>query len=100
MRRQWCAVLGDAFFPRQPKQGAFCVALVVLQRLGRQARGYLMELGEIGSNRAVAGRDYLERLVQRFDDLPQGCRPVAASLLRQLVRLGDDHDGIGEGGLD
>src|SRR5262249_57576360 len=78
-------VLGNTLFPRQPEQGAFRVALVVLQRLGSQARGRVVQLAEIGSNRAVAGGDNLERLVQGLGDLPQGCRPVPPGLFGKFT---------------
>ena len=98
--RQGRAVPGNAFFSRQPKQRALRVALVVLQRLGGEPGRRLVELGKIGANCGVAGRDHLERLVQCLGHLPQGRRPVSSGLLRELGRRGDDRDGLGEGRLD
>src|SRR5215831_15056755 len=73
---------------------------MVLQGLGREPSGHMVQPGEIGSNGSQSRRDHLQRLVQRLGDLPQGRGPVALGLLWKLARSLDDHDGVGEGGLD
>ena len=76
------------------------VAFMVLQGLGRQPGGRVVQLREIGSNGSQSRGDHLERLVQRLSDLPQGRRPMALGLFRKLVRRRDDRDGVDERGLD
>jgi hypothetical protein len=54
-----------------------------------------MQLSKVRANRAVAGRDHLNWLVQRLGDLPQRGRPVPA-LLAKLFGFVDRFDCIRE----
>jgi hypothetical protein len=87
----------NAFNPLQPQQRALGVAFVVLQRFGGQAGRYLMQVMKIGTNRAVARRDDLQRSVEGLGDLPQRRRPMPPLLLGHVGRRRDDRYGVGEG---
>ena len=91
---------GMPFSRASQSKALFALLLWFCSVLAVRPSGHVVQLGEIGSNRAVAGRDHLQRLVQRLGDLPQRRRPVPPGLLRQLVRRRDDRDGVGEGRLD
>ena len=60
----------------------------------------MMQLQEVGPDRAIARRDHPNRLVQCLCDLAHGRRPVPLHLLRQLLRPGDDADRVGEGSFN
>ena len=94
------AVLGHSFLAREIEERAFGVALVVLQGLGSEPRRHLVQVDEVGANRAVAGGNHFQRAVQSLGDLAQRCRPVPALFLRQVLRGGDHRDRIRKGLFD
>ena len=95
-----CPARGSPCSPRNQNSARLGVRLVVRQRLPLHAAVGVMELVDLERHCAPARGDALQRPIERLGNHAQRAAPVRPLRRRQLLRLLDRRDGIGEGGFE
>jgi hypothetical protein len=83
-----------------PPQGRPEVRLVVREGLGRHAWDQVMQARNRQAKACPAGRDQLERAVERLSNLTEGADPLRACAGGKVFGLVDESDGSGQGEFD